>query len=68
MAVIHPSPSKLHKEPRHVPPKTLKFDGETISIKPKRFEPKQIPDHLIRPQIDEEKLMQIRASQKLLEA
>ena len=68
MAVIHPSPSKLIKEPRHVPPKTLLFDGESILIKPKRFDPKQIPDHLIRPQIDEEKLMQIRAQQKLLEA
>ena len=40
MAVIHPSPTKKVKEPRHVPPKTLLFDGESIPIKPKRFDPK----------------------------
>jgi hypothetical protein len=27
MAVIHPSPTKKLKEPRHIPPKTLLFDG-----------------------------------------
>lgn len=30
LGVIHPSPIKIKKEPTHIPPKTLLFDGQSI--------------------------------------
>ena len=32
LAVIHPSPTKVKKEPRHVPPSTLAFDSTKFSL------------------------------------
>lgn len=51
------------KEKREVwkPDRNLNFDGETLEVKPRRWEPKNIPDHLTRPPIDEEVLMKLRA-------
>ena len=68
-AVIHPSPTKQMKEPRHRPPRTLAFDGEPFSLetREKRADRTQLPDHLIRPPIDEEKLMKLRAQAKMRE-
>ena len=42
------------------PDRNLNFDGEPIDVKPRRWEPKNIPDHLTRPPIDEEVLMKLR--------
>ena len=63
-AVIHPSPSKIDRAPAHRPPGTLQFDGLQASFGARRA-PKQLPDHLVRPAIDEEKLFKLREQDKL---
>ena len=63
-AVIHPSPSKIDRVPAHRPPGTLQFDGLQASFGARRA-PKQLPDHLVRPAIDEEKLFKLREQDKL---
>ena len=63
-AVIHPSPSKLKREQTHKPPKTLNFDGVPVALA-KRPEKPQLPEELVRPPIDEEKLFKLREQDKL---
>ena len=43
------------------------FDGDPIKVKARNYrqEKKEIPEHLIRPAIDEEKLMKIRETERL---
>ena len=60
LAVIHPSPVREKREVWK-PDRNLNFDGETLEVKPRRWEPKNIPDHLTRPPINEEVLMKLRA-------
>lgn len=67
MAVIHPSPVKSRKEPRHKPPNTLLFDGEPANFAKRPSSSKNLPEYLVRPAIDEEKLVKIRERQKLRE-
>lgn len=63
-AVIHPSPTKFEKEPRHRPPKTLQFDGVPLALGA-RPEPRQLPEELVRPPIDEEKLFKLKEQEKM---
>ena len=65
MAVIHPSPEKVRKEPSHKPPKTLLFDGSPYALSKRPDTAKNLPDHLVRPAIDEEKLFKIREREAL---
>lgn len=58
-AVIHPSPSKLQKEPRHRPPKTMTFDGLPLALASRPEKP-QLPEELVRPPIDEDKLFKLK--------
>jgi hypothetical protein len=44
------------------PPSKLNFDGTKINVAPRRYEPKNIPDHLTRPPIDEETLLRMKAA------
>ncbi len=51
MAVIHPSPRK--KKDRHESPTpNLAMTGSQAKLLVKRYEPKQLPDHLIRAPMD----------------
>jgi hypothetical protein len=59
--VIHPSPTKNEKKPKHIAPSTLAFDSTCASIHSRKGDRKSIPEHLVRPPIDEEKLMKIKA-------
>ena len=59
LAVIHPSPEKQKKEPRHRPPKTMQFDGATIHLGKRPDTAKHLPDDLVRPEIDRERLFKI---------
>jgi len=45
----------------------MDFDGSPMKITAKRFgiDKKEIPEHLIRPAIDEEKLMKIREMERM---
>ena len=54
------------KHPKDVwkPPRDLSFDASIADVLPKRFEPKNIPEALIRPPIDEEVLMRIKENAK----
>jgi hypothetical protein len=63
LAVIHPVPSRDIR-PVWMPPKRLNFDGSHVPVQVRRFRPKNIPEHLVKPAIDEEKLMKIRAVDK----
>lgn len=63
LAVIHPTASR-DVRPVWKPPRNLGFDGSSVHVQAKRFDPKNIPEHLSRPAIDEEKLMTIRANEK----
>lgn len=67
LAVIHPSPTKPSNKPKHIPPSSLAFDSSKVPLKPRRSEHKNIPEHLVRPPIDEEKLMKIKAQNKMRE-
>ena len=62
-AVIHPRPVKKEIHIRQ-PPKTLQFDGRTENPQPKRYEPKNLPEHLARP-IDEAALARVREKEAL---
>ena len=53
-----------HMVPTHKPPSSLQFDGMRSSFD-SRKQPKQLPDHLVRPAIDEEKLFKLREQEKL---
>jgi hypothetical protein len=46
-------------------PKTLAFDSTKMNVAHRSFVKKQLPEHLTNPPIDEEKLMKIRAKEKL---
>jgi hypothetical protein len=48
MAVIHPISDKVSREVWK-PERNLNFDGSTVAIAPRRYEPKNIPEHLTRP-------------------
>jgi len=63
LAVIHPSPTKKVMEPKHIPPKTLNFDGTTVSLETRSTVRKRdtMDKHLIQPEIPEEVLMKIKA-------
>lgn len=53
------------------PDRKLNIDGTPVAPAPRRFEPKNIPEHLTRPQIDEEALIKIKqneANKKVLES
>jgi hypothetical protein len=67
LSVIHPSPTKVDRKLKHVPPSTLAFDGNRASLGYRKSEAKNIPDHLARPPIDEERLMKIKAANKMRE-
>ena len=70
MAVIHPVPQTVTKEVWK-PDRKLNFDGTPVVPAPRRYEPKNIPEHLTRPQVDEETLIKIKtneANKKVLEA
>lgn len=43
----------------------MAFDSTKASLKPRSLFKKQLPEHLTNPPIDEEKLMKIRAKEKL---
>lgn len=66
-AVIHPIDPKHEKEPRHKPPRTLQFDGSPVKPvkRPEFHADKGLPEHLVRPQIDTDKLMKIKEFEKL---
>ena len=59
MAVIHPVPIKPIINVRK-PPNRLNFDGVPVSIAPKRYEPKNIPEHLLTT-LDEETKARLKA-------
>ena len=59
LAVIHPSPTRESREVWK-PDKNLNFDGEPLALMARRWEPKNIPDHLTRPPNNEEVLMKLR--------
>jgi hypothetical protein len=63
LAVIHPPPLK-HPKDVWKPPRDLSFDASIVEVQPKRFEPKNIPEALIRPPIDEETLIRIKENAK----
>ena len=65
LAVIHPSPTKVQRPVGHKTPKSLAFDSKTLNVQHRSFVKKQIPEHLTNPPIDEERLMKIRAKEKL---
>lgn len=65
MAVIHPSPTKVKRDFGHKTPKSLAFDSTKVSLIPRSAFKRQIPEHLTNPAIDEEKLMKIRAKEKI---
>jgi hypothetical protein len=48
MAVIHPPSQNVVRE-IWKPDRHLNFDGTPIGIAPRRYEPKNIPEHLTRP-------------------
>lgn len=68
MAVIHPSPQKVERRSTHKSPKSLAFDSTKASFQPRSLFKKQLPEHLTNPPIDEEKLMKIRAKEKMRQA
>ena len=67
LSVIHPSPTKASRKELHTAPNTLAFDGTPASLNKRKDRFKDIPEHLVKPQIDEETLMKIRAKEKLRE-
>jgi hypothetical protein len=50
-AVIHPSPRKKSR-PSMSPTPNLTMSGTTSKLQVRRYEPKQLPDHLIRAPLD----------------
>ena len=66
LAVISPLPKRRHREPSHKAPSSLAFDGSKLSLSAKKSLEREIPEHLVRPAIDEEKLMKIREREKLM--
>ena len=51
MAVINPSPRKMRSPPKSKSP-TLNISATSAKIQIKKYEPKQIPDHLLRAPMD----------------
>lgn len=62
LAVIHPPPKKVTKEVWQ-PDNRLGFDGESVRLGARRYEAKTIPEHLVRPTIDEEAMIRMKAAQ-----
>ena len=62
LAVIHPPPKKVSKEVWQ-PDRRLGFDGESVRLGARRYEAKTIPEHLVRPTIDEEAMIRMKAAQ-----
>ena len=62
-AVIHPPP---HREPREIwkPASTLAFDAAKVNLSVERFQSKNLPDHLVKPPIDEIALMRFKELEK----
>ena len=60
MGQINPVPVYVKPEPKHKLPSTLQFDGSTMKPRQKK-EKIEIPEHLVRPPLDEEALMRARA-------
>ena len=46
------------------PPSHLNFDGTQVPLQPERFSQKNLPDHLVKPPIDEIALMRIKELEK----
>jgi hypothetical protein len=65
LGVISPLPDKKRKQQGHRPPNTLAFDGSRLKLSPKKIEDKDLPEHLVRPSIDEEALMKIREKERM---
>jgi len=67
LSVIHPPSVVKRPEPGHMPAKSLQFDGAPVSLTPKPHHDKyeHIAVHLVRPPVDQEKLMKIREKEKL---
>ena len=65
LSVIHPSPTKVDRKLKHIPPSTMAFDATRVSVGHRKSYSKNIPEHLVRPPIDEEKLMKIKAANKM---
>ena len=47
-----------------MPPKKLDFDATRVKVLPKRYEPKNIPEHLVKPEINYEKVARVKAFMK----
>lgn len=62
-AVIHPPPFK-HEKQLWQPDSNLQFDGSKLNLNVERYQAKNIAEHLVRPAIDENKLMKIREFEK----
>lgn len=43
----------------------MEFDGARMTLSSKNFTKKELPDYLVRPPINEEKLMKIREREKM---
>ena len=65
LSVIHPSPTKVDRKLKHVPPSTLAFDASPVTVAHRKTNSKNIPEHLTRPPIDEERLMKIKAANRM---
>mmetsp|Transcript_13206 Transcript_13206/g.20584 ORF Transcript_13206/g.20584 Transcript_13206/m.20584 type:complete len:571 (+) Transcript_13206:73-1785(+) len=65
LSVINPPTKYAPKEPSHIPPKTMGFDGSTMGLAYRDLSKKEMPDHLVRPPIDEEALMRIKERSKM---
>mmetsp|Transcript_8432 Transcript_8432/g.14121 ORF Transcript_8432/g.14121 Transcript_8432/m.14121 type:complete len:93 (-) Transcript_8432:2664-2942(-) len=63
MGVINP-PSLVKKPDPWRPDKSITFDGSTINLRKKENGKPEIPESLIRPPIDEEKLIRIKSMAK----
>ena len=51
-AVISPYPNKVNRTPSHIPPSSLQFDGARVNMAIHRTPKKEIPEHLLKPEID----------------
>lgn len=65
MGVINDIPIVAKKVAKHRPAKNLAFDGTSKHLNFLRPE-KHIPEHLVKPPVDENALFRVRAQEKLL--
>ena len=54
------------KKPLHEAPSTLLFDGSVFKQQDRK-KPKEMPDYLVKPPVDEEALLRVRAQLKSTE-